>query len=129
MSLNDDILDIEEPDGICSLTFVVKDLKKITFMSINLFRFKICIDYKCCFIRFIVWIKILYLSVFRRHHKITKIFYFDILFYVIQVYFLIWMNKDNWNNENHNHVLMLLLLLMQIIFYCKIIPSFSVWNH
>ena len=63
--LNADIVDIEKPDGIW-----------IIFTSINFlyYTFKICINNKWCFIRFLILIKFQY--------------YFHILFYAIQVCFL-----------------------------------------
>ena len=36
MVLNDHIVDIEKPDGICSLTFAVDEFLRIIFTSINL---------------------------------------------------------------------------------------------
>ena len=37
MLLNDDIVDIEKPEGICSPTFVLNEFFRIIFTSINLF--------------------------------------------------------------------------------------------
>ena len=39
MSLNDDIVDIEKPDGICSLTFVVDDFIRL-FLYSSIFTIK-----------------------------------------------------------------------------------------
>ena len=47
MYLNDDIADIEKPDGICSPTFAVHDFLGL-FLHPSVFyqRFKICINNK-----------------------------------------------------------------------------------
>ena len=61
LSLNDDIVDTEKPDRICPPTFVVDDFR-IAFTSIHVFfyeRFKICINYKWRFIKFLVLMKLL----------------------------------------------------------------------
>ena len=57
--LNEDIAAIEKPDGICLLTFVVDEFSGLFFTSINLFNytFKICINNKWCFIRFLILIR------------------------------------------------------------------------
>ena len=52
---------------------------------------------------------------------------FSGLFLHPSVVYLFSMNGDNSNNKNHYYVL--LSLTMQIFFYCKIMASFSVWNH
>ena len=44
MSLNDDIVDIEKPDRVCSPTFVVGDISGIFLHPSTFFqRFEICI--------------------------------------------------------------------------------------
>ena len=80
--LNEDIAEIEKPDGICLLTFAVDEFPGILFKSINLFyyAFKICKDNKKCFITCLILIKFYYFSVFRRHNYITKTFIFTYIF-------------------------------------------------
>ena len=57
MLLNDDIEDIEKADGISLLTFVVDNVSELVFHSSFFYqRFKICINNKLCFIKFVVLI-------------------------------------------------------------------------
>ena len=67
--LNDNILDIEKPQGICSPTFVVDDFSGL-FLHVSVFYqgIEIYIKIKSCFISF--------LSVFKRHHSSAKVFIF-----------------------------------------------------
>ena len=56
MLLNDDIVDIEKPDGLCSPTFVAQDcFTRIKFLYET---FKICIDNKWWLIKQMVLIKL-----------------------------------------------------------------------
>ena len=91
---------------------------RIIFTSIFPFnqRFKIFINKRCCLIRFLVLIKLEYLSVSEKYYNTTRIFIFADFFYETQVCFLFYMNEDNSNNKNHQHVLTLFHLIMQIIF-------------
>ena len=59
MLLKQDIEEVGKPDGLCSLTLVVDEFSGLFFTSINLFydTFKICIDNKWYFIRFLMLIK------------------------------------------------------------------------
>ena len=60
MLLNDDIVDSEKPDGMCSPNFFVDEFLGFFFTSFNLFyeTSKICINNEWCFIRFLVLIKL-----------------------------------------------------------------------
>ena len=53
---------------------------------------------------------------------------FTNFFKAIQVFFLLQKSEDNSDNENQRDVQTLLLLIMLIVFYCKIMPSFSIWE-
>ena len=55
MLLKEDIIDIEKPDGICSLTFVMGKFSGL-FLHPSIFLLKNCY-YKWCFIRFLILIK------------------------------------------------------------------------
>ena len=59
MSLNDNIVDIEKPDGILLPTFVADGFSGLFFHS-SLFSiiFDMCINNKWCFIRLLVLIKL-----------------------------------------------------------------------
>ena len=82
MLLYEDIVDIEKPDGICSLAYYYGRIFRIVFTSITLFyqTFKICINNKCCFIRFLILVKCKYFSDFTRHSCTMKIFTFTYSF-------------------------------------------------
>ena len=86
----------------CEWTF------RIIFTSINLFYYIVMIrlNNKWCFIMFLILIKFLYFSVFRRHNYITKIFY---------ILFLLRKNEGNSDNKNHRDVYTLFLLIMAIV--------------
>ena len=59
MLLNEDIVDIEKPDGMCLLAYIVDEFSGIIFTFVNLFyyTFKKCINNKWCFIIFLILIK------------------------------------------------------------------------
>ena len=59
MLLKEHIVDIEKPDGLCSLTFVVDELPRIIFTPVSLFYYtlKIYKNNKWCFIKFVTLIK------------------------------------------------------------------------
>ena len=88
LPLNDNIVDIEKPDETCLPTFVA-DLFSGLFLHPPIFcqRFKIFINNKRWFVRFLILIKLWYLNVFRRHYKITKIFIFTYVF--VQIKFVL----------------------------------------
>ena len=103
MLLNDDIEDIEKADGISLLTFVVDNFSELVLHSSFFYqRFKICINNKWCFIKFVVLINcgisnILvfsegiatlekYLYSDRLYYFFLLFIFFQILFYVIQIY-------------------------------------------
>ena len=81
--LNEDIVDIEKPDGICLSTFVVHEFSVLTLHS-SIFSIihsrSAQIINKECFIRYLILIKFYYFSVFRRHNYLTKNFIFAYIF-------------------------------------------------
>ena len=63
MLLNDGIVDIEKPDRPCLLTFDVDEFYFYIYQSFLIY--KIHINNKWCFIRFLILTKLQYSSVFR----------------------------------------------------------------
>ena len=59
--------------------FCCRWIFRIIFTLFN-YPFKICINNKWCFIRFLILMKFLYFSVFRMHNYVIKIFIFTYLF-------------------------------------------------
>ena len=82
MVLNCATVDVEKPDGICSLNFVVDEFSELfLYPIIFYYTFKICINNKLEFIKLLIFIKFQYLSVFRKHNYITKTFIFTNVLY------------------------------------------------
>ena len=73
MILIDDILDIEKTDGTCLPTFVVDEFSGYFIHQSFLLTFKIYINNKWWFIRFLILIKFLCFSVFRGRYNVTKL--------------------------------------------------------
>ena len=59
--LNDETVDIEKPDRIYPLTFVVYDFPGLFYIHPFFYqRYKICINNKWCFIKFLVLLIVFY---------------------------------------------------------------------
>ena len=80
--LNDDVVDIEKPDGICLPTIVMYKFSGF-FLHPSIFSIK----------------HLFYYNVLRRHYNFTKIFIFTYFFYAIHVRFLLQKNECNSNKK------------------------------
>ena len=59
MSLNDDVIEVEKPNGICSHTFIVNDFPVLFLHPVFCIKdYEIGVDNKGCFIWFLVSIKL-----------------------------------------------------------------------
>ena len=102
MLLNDNSVDIEKPDELCSITFAVDQFSRLFLHPSTFFYYilKICINNKWCFIRYLVLI-IFCFSVFRRHYDVLKIFIFR---YFFMWFMFFWWRKNKGNSDNKNHI-------------------------
>ena len=79
--------------------FCCRWIFKIIFTFFNLFyyTFKVCINNKLCFSRFLILIKFLYFRVFRRHNYVTKVFIFTYFFMRFKFFFFCRSMKQLWH--------------------------------
>ena len=112
----------------------LKDLMKYGLFQDNFYihllfyqRFKICVNDRRCFIKFLVMIKLFFKTRLQKLLKHYKNLYFHILPDVFEVCFLFLSKEDNLGKKNHHYFFILFLLIMLIVFFLQYnAPSFSI---
>ena len=121
MLLNGDIVHIKKPDGIYLPTSVVDEFPG-SFLHLSIFSIKHSLS------DFLCWLNSNILT-FKRHDNMTKIFFFRYFFMRLKCDFCSKRMNTIQTIKNHQHFLTILFLIMQLLFYRKIVPYFSVWVH
>ena len=111
MSLNNGNGNIEEPNGVCSLTFIITN-----FFGLLLYPSKIWINNKWCFVTFTILIKLKTIfSIFRRHYKLTKIFIFTCFFMRCKFVFSSKGIKKSQTTKHHVSTIFLSIMLIALL--------------